>query len=194
MDGNATAEAFITHQWLPDSPKTPAHGGTGGTLVGKPLFNETIRYRRGAVGCSWLFHRHRVHSATVARPSWPARLPPKSVKISIRHGQALISTSSWRDTIPHAKGISQQVSVHRTLRVLRKSRDSGHGKHSRYLVIPTWLSNHAYSKAVSCNRSYRPLAPPWPAGFILILSSRGLLSVFKVRSRATYLAGSQYIT
>ena len=59
MDGNATAEAFITHQWLPDSPKTPAHGGTGGTLVGKPLFNETIRYRHGAVGCSWLFHRHR---------------------------------------------------------------------------------------------------------------------------------------
>jgi hypothetical protein len=52
MDGNATAEAFITHQWLPDSPKTPAHGGTGGTLVGKPLFNETIRYRRGVVGCS----------------------------------------------------------------------------------------------------------------------------------------------
>jgi hypothetical protein len=26
MDGNATAEAFITRQWLPDSPKTPAHG------------------------------------------------------------------------------------------------------------------------------------------------------------------------
>ena len=90
MDGNATAEAFITHQWLPDSPKTPAPGGTGGTLVGKPLFNETIRYwrfKRGAVGCSWLFHRHRMHSATVARPSWPARLPPKSVKISIRHRQ-----------------------------------------------------------------------------------------------------------
>jgi hypothetical protein len=24
MDGNATAEVFITRQWLPDSPKTPA--------------------------------------------------------------------------------------------------------------------------------------------------------------------------
>src|SRR6266852_3007249 len=47
MDGNATAEAFITRQWLPDFPKTPAHCGTGRTLAGKPLFNETIRYRRG---------------------------------------------------------------------------------------------------------------------------------------------------
>src|SRR5713101_3460372 len=83
MDGNATAEAFITRQWLPDFPNTPAHCGTGRTLADKPLFNETTRYRRGAVGCSWLFHR--VHSATMARLSWPARLPPKSVKISIRH-------------------------------------------------------------------------------------------------------------
>jgi bifunctional non-homologous end joining protein LigD len=41
--------------------------------------------KRGAVGCSWLFPRHRAHSATVARLDWPARLPPKSVKISIRH-------------------------------------------------------------------------------------------------------------
>src|SRR6266852_744633 len=81
MDGNATAEAFITRQWLPDFPKTLAHCGTGRTWAGKPLFNETIRYRRGAVGCSWLFHRHRVHSATMARLSWPARLPPKLVKI-----------------------------------------------------------------------------------------------------------------
>src|SRR5580700_5204749 len=64
----------------------------------------------------------------------------------------------------------------------------------RYLLIPTWLSSQAYSKAVSCRRSYRPLAPPWPAGSILILSSRGLVSVFNVRSLATYLAGSQYIT
>src|SRR6476646_2663350 len=86
MDGNATAEAFITRQWLPDFPKTPAHCGTARTLAGKPPFNETIRNRRGAVGCSW-FHRQRVHSATMARLSWPARLPPKSVKISIRHGQ-----------------------------------------------------------------------------------------------------------
>jgi hypothetical protein len=38
MDGNATAEAFITHQWLPDSPKTPAHCGTRRTLAGKPQF------------------------------------------------------------------------------------------------------------------------------------------------------------
>jgi hypothetical protein len=30
--------------------------------------------KRGAVGCSWLF-RHRMHSATVARLDWPARLP-----------------------------------------------------------------------------------------------------------------------
>jgi hypothetical protein len=59
--GNATAEAFITRQWLPDVPKTPAHRGTGRTLAGKPLFNETIRYRCGAVGSSWLFHRHQVH-------------------------------------------------------------------------------------------------------------------------------------
>src|SRR5436305_5736002 len=65
---------------------------------------------------------------------------------------------------------------------------------SSYFVIPTWLSSHAYSKAVSCRRSYRPLAPPWPAGSILTLSSSGLESVFKVRSRATHLAGSQYIT
>src|SRR6266852_7322248 len=91
MDGNATAEAFITRQWLPDFPKTPAHCGTGRTLAGKPLFNETIRYRRGAVGCSWLFHR--VHSATMARLSWPARLPPKSVKISIRRDRGLRSSS-----------------------------------------------------------------------------------------------------
>jgi hypothetical protein len=53
---------------MPDLPKTPAHCGTGRTLPRKSLFNETIRYRRGAVGCSWLFHRHRVHSATVALP------------------------------------------------------------------------------------------------------------------------------
>ena len=38
MDGNATAEAFITHQWLPDSPKTPAHCCTRRTLAGKPQF------------------------------------------------------------------------------------------------------------------------------------------------------------
>jgi hypothetical protein len=36
---------------------------------------------RGFVGCCWLFHRHRVHSATVARLNWPARLRPKSLKI-----------------------------------------------------------------------------------------------------------------
>jgi len=58
-------------------------------LAGKPLFNETVRNRRGAVGCSW-FHRQRVHSATMARLSSPARLPPKSVKISIRHGQVVL--------------------------------------------------------------------------------------------------------
>jgi hypothetical protein len=38
MAGNATAEAFITRQWLPDSPKTPAHSGTRRTLAGKPHF------------------------------------------------------------------------------------------------------------------------------------------------------------
>src|SRR5712692_3545875 len=107
MDGNATAEAFITRQWLPDFPNTPAHCGTGRTLADKPLFNETTRYRRGAVGCSWLFHR--VHSATMARLSWPAGLPPKSVKISIRHGfqpsgclsgnRLLTSGQEWSDQV-----------------------------------------------------------------------------------------------
>jgi hypothetical protein len=38
MAGTATAEAFITRQWLPDSPKTPAHSGTRRTLVGKAQF------------------------------------------------------------------------------------------------------------------------------------------------------------
>jgi hypothetical protein len=54
-------QADIKDQWLPDSPKklllTVA---TWRALAGKPLFNETIRYWRGAVGCSWLFHRHRI--------------------------------------------------------------------------------------------------------------------------------------
>src|SRR5450755_3183658 len=60
----------------------------------------------------------------------------------------------------------------------------------RYCVIPTSESIQAYSNAVSRRRSYRPEAPPCPAGSILIFSSVGFLSVFMVRSLATYLAGS----
>jgi hypothetical protein len=89
MDGNATAEAFITRQWLPEYPKNSCSLWHLEGIGSKPLFNEAIRYWRGAVGCSCLFHRHRVDSATVARLSGP-RLPPKSVKISIRHGQRRI--------------------------------------------------------------------------------------------------------
>jgi hypothetical protein len=33
--------------------------------------------KRAAVGCSW---SHRMHSATVARLNWRARLPPESLK------------------------------------------------------------------------------------------------------------------
>jgi len=47
MDGNATAEAFITRQWLPDSPNTSAHSHTWRTLAGEPQFQrKTIRYWR----------------------------------------------------------------------------------------------------------------------------------------------------
>jgi len=56
MDGNATAEAFITRQWLPDSPKAAAHCGTRRTLAGKPQFQckpfAIGACKRGAVG--WL--------------------------------------------------------------------------------------------------------------------------------------------
>src|ERR1700694_144690 len=85
MDGNATAEAFITHQWLPDSPKTPAHCGTRRALAGNRSSNEhhslLARVNAGAVG--WLLVTS-MHSATVARLNWPARLPQKSLKRSIR--------------------------------------------------------------------------------------------------------------
>ena len=54
MDGNATAEAFITRQWLPDSPKTPAPSGTRRTSARKPQFERKPfaigACKRGAVG------------------------------------------------------------------------------------------------------------------------------------------------
>lgn len=62
MDGNATAEAFITRQWLPDFSKTPAHSGTRRTSARKPQFERKPfavgACKRGAVVCSWLFQRH----------------------------------------------------------------------------------------------------------------------------------------
>ena len=42
MDGNATAEASITPQWLPDSPKTGAPCVTGGHRQAGTSY-ETIR-------------------------------------------------------------------------------------------------------------------------------------------------------
>ena len=42
MDGNLTVEAFITHRWLPDSPKTRVPCGIGGTSA-NCTFNETSR-------------------------------------------------------------------------------------------------------------------------------------------------------
>jgi hypothetical protein len=40
MAGNATAEVFITHQWLRDSPKTPPHSGPGGHWQANRSSNE----------------------------------------------------------------------------------------------------------------------------------------------------------
>src|SRR5450755_128313 len=68
------------------------------------------------------------------------------------------------------------------------------GEPTCYFWMPTCVSSHAYSNAWSFMRSYRPDAPPCPAGSILIFNSSGLSLVFNVRSRATYFAGSQYIT
>jgi hypothetical protein len=84
IDGNVTAEALpLSHaNGCLNLPKTPAHSGTWRALAGKPLFNEAIRYWRDAVGCSWLFHGHRGHAATVARLNWRAKSP----EISIHHG------------------------------------------------------------------------------------------------------------
>ena len=48
----------------------------------------------------------------------------------------------------------------------------------------------AYSSATSRSESKRPDLPPCPAP-MLVLSSSRLVSVFRVRSLATYLAGSQ---
>src|SRR5579872_2686032 len=88
MDGNATAEAFITRQWLPDFPKTPAHNAAGGDRQVNRSSNKNSLFgacKHGAAGCSW---SNQMHSATVARLNWPARLPAKSLKTSIREGQA----------------------------------------------------------------------------------------------------------
>src|SRR5689334_12002918 len=61
------------------------------------------------------------------------------------------------------------------------------------LWTPTWSSTKAYTNASSLSASYRPDDPPWPPA-MLHLNKSGLASVLSVRSFATYLAGSQYIT
>src|SRR5262245_40532846 len=52
---------------------------------------------------------------------------------------------------------------------------------------------NATSNAASRRASYRPDEPPWPA-FRFTLKSSTFESVFRVRSLATYFAGSQYMT
>ena len=58
---------------------------------------------------------------------------------------------------------------------------------------PITSSRNAYLNATSRRKSYRPDAPPCPAPMLVRSSSR-LLSVFRARSRAVHLAGSQYAT
>ena len=58
---------------------------------------------------------------------------------------------------------------------------------------PIAASMNVYSSAVSYILSYLPDLPPCPAPMFVFSKSR-LSSVFNVRSLATYLAGSQYVT
>ena len=63
-------------------------------------------------------------------------------------------------------------------------------RESSYGATPHSLSMNVYSVATSRSLSKRPDAPPCPAPRFT-RSSSGLLSVFSVRSFATYLVGSQ---
>ena len=101
MHGNNTAEAFITRQWLPDSPKNSCslwHLEDIGRQTAVPT--KIIRYwllvSVARLAGSW---SHRMRSATVARLHWPSRLPPKSLKISIRQRQARKPPRARRDRL-----------------------------------------------------------------------------------------------
>ena len=89
MDGNATAEASITPQWLPDSPKTGAPCGIRRTSAGghfqrnHSLFELINAERLSDLIVSLLPRVLR----QCALASLGQRSPVESLNISIRNGQ-----------------------------------------------------------------------------------------------------------
>jgi hypothetical protein len=151
MHGNTTAEAFITRQWLPDSPKNSCslwHLEDIGRQTAVPM--KIIRYwllvNAARLAGSW---SHRMHSATVARLHWPSRLPPKSLKISIRQRQA-----------KKGSGLCRCVRDRTDARIGRVGGRSGApGTRGRYQAdIPRWEARHRW---MNYHRRGWRLKPSW---------------------------------
>ena len=91
-DGNLTAEASITRQSQPDSPKTRAPYGIPGTSA-NCTSNETSRFLSLEKSHGWLVrscHSYQLDSASLRRRTSAPPSPVEPFTISICQGQAAV--------------------------------------------------------------------------------------------------------